>query len=69
MRELVLSFHHVGPEDQAQVINLGVNDRYPMSHLTSPPFVSFYFFVLVFVRAYRAGLVCFLGSKIRREAL
>lgn len=31
---LVLSFHHVGPTDQTQVVRLG--GLYPLSHLDSP---------------------------------
>lgn len=34
--ELVLSFHHVGPTDQVQVLRLESNFLYSLSHLTGP---------------------------------
>lgn len=34
--ELVLSFHHVNPGDQTQVMELSSKPLYPLNSLTSP---------------------------------
>jgi hypothetical protein len=33
--KLVLSFHHIGPGDQSQIIRLGGKHFYPLSYLSS----------------------------------
>lgn len=39
-QEPVLSFHCVGPSDRTQIIRLGTEHLYPLSHLTRPRCVS-----------------------------
>lgn len=39
--ELGLSFYHVGPNDQSQVVRLGSKCFYPLSHFTAPSFKNF----------------------------
>lgn len=39
--ELVLSFYHVGPSDQTQMVRLGSEHFYPLSHLIVPSFKNF----------------------------
>lgn len=36
LEELLLSFHHMCPRDQTQIIRLGCKPLYPLCHVTSP---------------------------------
>lgn len=40
--ELVLSFYHVDPQDQTQVISLGGKLLYFQSHVVGPRIINFY---------------------------
>lgn len=45
----VLSFHHVGPGDETQVIRFGIKHLYPLSHPADPIIVIVIVIILVII--------------------